>query len=252
MGRQVFKDESFFGWEIPILYGTVIFENCDFHDAHLIFSTDIKYIAFKNCTFSTGSTLCFRLGDGVVCFENCRFRGGTTIHGEIFRTGKVKFTKCEGLFDSRFDGLRNRSQTLTEMGLYQTFKSHVLSARKEETVYKKIGIYDNDSHVQVGCAIATLKIPKGIIRYGNKNSKCRCEKAIVTDIEGYSIVGFYSKMYEDTPFLFKYGSVRDRGFTVYEVGMEIKPNYFDHIPNICSYGIHYFYDRESAEAYDFS
>lgn len=253
MGKTVVKDAVFSLCNNPFLGDVDVYENCSFNCNHLYFNDDVKkYITFKNCTFLACTSFNLIFFAGMVRFENCSFGVRTTFHGTIIKNGKIKFNKCEGLTEQMFRGLKNRSQTLTEMGLYQTFKGHVLSARKEETVYKKIGIYDNDSSVQVGYAIATLKIPKGIIRYGDRKGKCRCEKAIVTDIEGYSIVNVYSNKYEVTPFLFKYGSVRDGGFTVYEVEKEIKPNFFDHIPNKCSYGIHYFYDRKMAEEYDFS
>lgn len=253
MGKTVVKDARFSLWNNPFLGEVDVYENCSFNCNYLYFNDDVKkYITFKNCTFLACTSFNLIFFAGMVRFENCSFGVRTTFRGTIIKNGKIKFNKCEGLTEQMFCGLRNRSQTLREMGLVRTFKDHVLSTRKEETVYKKIGIYDREARVLIGFAIATLKIPKGAIRYGDRKDKCRCEKAIVTDIEGYRIIGVYSKMYEDIPFLFKYGSVRDRGFTVYEVGKEIIPNYFDYIPNKCSYGIHYFYDRESAEAYDFS
>lgn len=44
----------------------------------------------------------------------------------------------------------------------------------------------------------------------------------------------------------------DGGATIYKIGKEVKPNKFDYIPNQCSSGIHYFYDRKMAETYVFT
>lgn len=252
MGKTVVKDEAIYGPFSTLLREVDVYENCSFYRACFIFNSESANVVFKNCSFYAGDHFDFVLFEGLVRFENCTFHGLVSFNGTIYEKGKIKFNKCKGLMEPQFEGLKSRNQTLTEMGLYQTFKDRVLRRSKEETVYKKIGIYDREARTLIGFAIATLKIPKGTIRYGDRNGKCRCEKAIVTDIETYGIARIYSKMYADTPFLFKHGSVRDGGLTVYEVGKEIKPNFFDYIPNKCSYGIHYFYDREAAEAYDFS
>ena len=255
MGRSVIKDEKFSAESVFPTWKTdaYVYENCSFINVLLYFGSTVKYVTFKNCKFSANSRLSFSLPDGIVRFEDCRFNGGTVFYGDIGEKGRVKFNKCKGLVEDRFDVLRNANQTLSEMGLYQTFKDRVLSTRKEEIVFKKIGIYDcSAGNTLVGFAIATLKIPKGAIRYGDRDGKCRCEEATVIDIEMHSIARIYYKLYADNPSFFKYGSVRDGGRTVYEVGKEIKPNYFDYVPNKCSYGIHYFYNLGIAEEYDFS
>lgn len=255
MGRRVVKDERFSLWNNPFLGDVDVYENCSFNCNYLYFNDDVKCVTFKNCTFCACTSFNLIFFARMVHFENCSFSGGITFRGTIIKNGKIKFNKCEGLTEQMFHGLRNRSQTLSEMGLYRTFKDCVLSTRKEETVYKKIGIYsmyDTDQWIIVGWAIATLTIPKGIVRYGNKKDKCRCERALVTSIEPYVFTKKLLKDFRKNPTLFRCGSIKDNGYTVYEVGKEVKPNYFDYIPNKCSYGIHYFYDRRLAEAYDFS
>lgn len=254
--RVVFKDEEFFGWNASLLENMEIYENCSFNRVFLVFGDNIKVVTFKNCKFSAGSSLFFSDFNGMARFENCSFNNNITFSNLITtHKGKIKFTKCKGLKKLQFDKFKSSNQTLSEIGLYQTFKDCVLRTRKEETVYKKIGIFRKDwlgYWTYCGSAIATLTIPKGTIRYGGRRDKCRCEKAIVTDIKVFNFPSVLSELHTKHPELFKYGSIRDGGGTIYEVGKEIKPNYFDYIPHKCSYGIHYFYDRESAEEYDFS
>ena len=252
MGRTIVKDAGFSLWNNPFLGEVDVYENCSFNCNYLYFNDDIKYVTFKNCKFLACTSFNLIFFAGTVRFENCSFGVSTMFRGTIIKNGKIKFTKCEGLTEQIFRGLTNRSQTLREMGLVQTFKDHVLSTCKEETVYKKIGIYDRETRVLIGFAIATLKIPKGTVRYGDRRGKCRCEKALVTSIEPLRATKKLLKEFAEHPTSYRYGSVKDGGLTVYEVGKEVKPNYFDYIPNKCSYGIHYFYDRELAEAYDFS
>ena len=255
MAKKIFKGEEFYSWRVPLLEETVTFEYCSFNRVYLVFINHLKVVTFKNCSFSFASTLCFVAFEGVARFENCSFANCTTFSNTIGQTGKIKFTKCKGLTKARFDGFKNSTQTLSEMGLYQTFKDCVLRTRKEETAYKKIGIFRKDwlgYWTFCGYAIATLTIPKGTVRYGNRNDKCRCERAIVTDIKALNFPSVLLELFKEHPESFKYGSVRNGGVTVYEVGKEVKPNYFDYIPHKCSYGIHYFYDRELAEEYDFS
>lgn len=255
MGKTVVKDARFSLWNDPFLDDVDVYENCSFNCIYLYFSNDAKYITFKNCTFLACTSLTFMLFAGMVRFDNCSFGVRTEFRGTIIKNGKIKFNKCEGLTEQMFRGLKNRSQTLREMGLVRTFKDHTLSTRKEETVYKKIGVYtlySNDQWIGVGWAIATLTIPKGTVRYGDRKGKCRCEKAMVTNIELLRSSKRLLKEFAEHPFLYKYGSIIDNGYTVYEVGKEVKPNHFDYIPNKCSYGIHYFYDRKKAEDYDFT
>ena len=256
MGKVAFKNEEFVGFRVPLLDETNVYENCSFSHVFLAFGNYVRVVTFKNCSFSDGSSLCFVSFNGMAHFENCRFNCGTTFSNTITQKGKIKFTKCKGLKKQRFDGFKISNQTLSEMGLYQTFKDCVLRTRKEETVYKKIGIFRTDCLGYwnlCGYAIATLTIPKGTVRYGDRTDKCRCEKAIVTDIKVLKFIGAMSERFSTVhPELIRYGSVRNAGVTVYEVGKEVKPNYFDYIPHKCSYGIHYFYNREIAEAYDFS
>lgn len=258
MGKTVVKDTRFSFWNNPHLGEVDVYENCSFNSGYLYFNDDSKYITFKNCTFLASTSFNFAFFAGMVRFENCSFSFNTGFLGTIIKNGKIKFTKCEGLTAPMFWELRNRSQTLREMGLVQAFKDYTLSTRKEETVYKKIGVYtlyDNGHGAQricVGSAIATLTIPKGVVRYGDRKGKCRCERAMVTSIELYAFPKKLLKEIAGHPSLYKCGSIKDNGYTIYEVGKEVKPNYFDCIPNKCSYGIHYFYDRELAEAYDFS
>lgn len=259
MGKTVVKDVRFSLWNNPFLGEVDVYENCSFNCNYLYFNDDVKkHITFKNCTFCACTSFNLVFFAGMVRFENCSFGDGTVFRGTIIKNGKIKFNKCEGLTEQMFRGLRNRSQTLREMGLVQAFKDYTLSTRKEETVYKKIGVYtlyDNGHGAQricVGSAIATLMIPKGVVRYGDRKGKCRCERAMVTSIELYAFPKKLLKEIADHPSLYKYGSIKDNGYTIYEVGKEVKPNYFDYIPNKCSYGIHYFYDRKLAEQYDFS
>lgn len=255
MGKTVIKDARFSLWNNPFLGDVDVYENCSFNCNYLYFNDDIKYITFKNCKFLACTSFNLVFFAGMVRFENCSFGGSTKFQGTIIKNGKIKFTKCEGLTELMFRGLKNRSQTLREMGLVQTFKDYTLSTCKEEIVYKKIGIYslyDTNQWIIVGWAIATLTIPKGTVRYGNKKDKCRCERALVTSIEPYVVPKKVLKELRERPSSYKYGSVKDNGYTVYRVGKEVKPNYFDYIPNRCSYGIHYFYDRKLAEEYDFN
>lgn len=256
------KGENFVGCFNPYFDNTVLYEECSFVNTSFDFNghgSVIENITFKDCVFEDNSDLCFISFDGVVRFENCRFDSSTIIRGWILKNGRVKFVKCKGLTREQFDVFKAYGQTLSEMGLYQVFRSRIINSQTEETVYKKVGIFDtldgrsSMGRVPVGYAIAALRIPKGTVRYGDKNDKCRCERAVVIDVKPYRFRYFYAeKRFAEYPSSFKFGSVRDGGATAYEVGKEIKPDYFDYIPNVCSHGIHYFYDRELAEAYKFT
>lgn len=256
MSKRIIKCEQF-NHGFPGMLNVDGYENCSFNGVYFVFSTDYTNVVFRNCIFSGCTYYNFVSFGGKVRFVNCTFRGTIKFGGSIGKGGMIKFTDCAGLFDYQFSDLRNRNQTLSEMGLYQIFKPRVLSKRKEETVYKKIGIFTlynvgrYQQWIGIGWAIATLTIPKGTVRYGDRTGKCRCEKAMVTNIEAMVLPEIISERFKEDPTSFRYGSVRDSGHTVYEVGKEVKPNYFDYIPNKCSYGIHYFYDRRLAEAYDF-
>ena len=240
---------------------TVVYEECAFSHTSFFFGVEpnlqnvtFKNCTFKNCTFANDSYFNFKWFDGIVRFENCHFRSSVHIRGRMYKGGKVKFVKCRGLTRKQFDAFVACGQTLSEMGLYQVFRSRIINSQIEEIVYKKIGIFINNTRTGwncIGYAIATLRIPKGVVRYGNKNDKCRCKRAEVIDIKPYKLGYFNEKSLAENPSLFKFGSVRDRGETVYKIGEAVESDMFDYIPNVCSHGIHYFYDRWLAEEYDF-
>ena len=83
--------------------------------------------------------------------------------------------------------------------------------------------------------IVTLEIPKGAIVFSINNSKCRTNRAKVTDTDGKP----------------ELSSIFDKEFK-YRVGDEIAPTGgFELMYNVeCAPGIHFFLTREEAEAYN--
>ena len=89
------KGMDFRGWPIErCLGGTIVYEDCNFIHAKLVFNSIVKNITFKNCSFSLDSHLTFIFFDGSVRFENCIFRTSTEFNGAIIGKGSIKFIKC--------------------------------------------------------------------------------------------------------------------------------------------------------------
>src|SRR5690606_510353 len=100
---------------------------------------------------------------------------------------------------------------------------------KEKTiVYKKC---KND-------VIVELELQIGSIVFSINNKKCRTQKAKVIAIDGKKTKGLKVESKWDSSF-------------VYEVGKMIEVEDFNLMYNVeCSTGIHFFWTKEEAEAYD--
>lgn len=228
----------------------IYFDDCTFFDASIRFVFGSSHtVVFKNCKFEP------TFNRGPWNADNFPLR----IVGDIGPKSILKFENCTGLTKDYFtsnsfvDGnkgdcglhVTNSKCTLSYMGLYRTFKDRILNKSKEEVVYKKVAVFRPESAEvsecdHIGYAIATLVIPKGVVRYGNKHGKCRCQYAIVREIEplpackdnGWTDKCVYSSIYDPK--------------VEYKVGKTITPNAFDTMPGECSSGIHYFYDIKDA------
>lgn len=257
------------------------FKKCKFnHISFTLFKSVTSKLYFDDCVFYDTSVRFVHDSEHTVVFKNCKFKSVTNrsnrsldtfplrITGEVGPKGILRFENCTGLTKDYFTanpfregkkgeidlGVTNPKCTLSYMGLYQTFKDRVLNKSKEEIGYKKVSIFKSgpikDSKgnftVQepIGSAIATLVIPKGAARYGDRHSKCRCQYAIVREIT--PIPGYMYDASLDTKCVYR--SVFDRRVK-YEVGKTITPDAFDLMPGECSNGIHYFYDINDAMNY---
>lgn len=116
-------------------------------------------------------------------------------------------------------------------------------------------------------ALITLVIPEGTIVYKSSDGygccdhgKCRAEKAIVVKIndvrsdrslkEAYSLHGSYSKTYEKNKSFIRLGD--DKFHFIYHPLTTICPigKLFSFQEEACAPGIHFFEDRDQAEAYN--
>lgn len=250
----------------------VKFKECRFnHINFTLFESIVTKLYFDNCVFHDASIRFIHGSEHTVVFKNCKFNSVTNrsnrsfdtfplrITGEVGPKSILRFENCTGLTKDYFTanpfresekgdidlGVTNPKCTLSYMGLYQLFKDRILSKAKEEVGYKKVAVFKSGSvQEQIATAIATLVIPKGVARYGNRHSKCRCQYAIVREIT--PIPGYMYDASLDTHLVYR--SIFDRRVK-YEVGKTIRPDAFDLVPGECSNGIHYFYDINDAMEY---
>lgn len=114
--------------------------------------------------------------------------------------------------------------------------------REDLIGYKKIRCVKPDAdwnkYMEGATVIATIRIPKGAVVFGNNYSKCRTNKAEVIKIEGYNENYKYYSLYDDD---FKY-----------ELGkqMEIENFNYNHTKE-CASGIHFFLTKKEAKDYCF-
>ena len=261
--------------------GVIIkFKKCRFNNISItLFKTVTSKLYFDDCAFNDTSVRFIHDSEHTVVFKNCKFKSATNrghrfkdfplrITGDIGPKSILRFENCTGLTKDYFTAnsfregkkgeidlsVTNPKCTLSYMGLYQLFKDRILSKSKEEVVYKKVGVFKSGSFMdsngnligqeQIGTAIVTLVIPKGVTRYGNRHSKCRCQYAIVSEIT--PIPGYMYDASLDVNCIYR--SIFDRRVK-YEVGKTITPDEFDLVPGECSNGIHYFYDIKNAMEY---
>lgn len=259
----------------------VKFKKCRFnHINFTLFKSIVTKLYFDDCVFHDANIRFIYSSEHTVVFKNCKFKSVTNrsnrssdnfplrITGEVGPKSILRFENCTGLTKDYFTdnpfregkkgeidlGVTNPKCTLSYMGLYQTFKDRVLNKSKEEVGYKKVSVFKSgpikDSKGEftvqepIGTAIATLVIPKGVARYGDKHGKCRCQYAVVREIT--PIPGYMYDASLDTHLVYR--SIFDRRVK-YEVGKTITPDEFDLVPGECSNGIHYFYDINDAMNY---
>ena len=235
------------------------FDDCNFHDASVRFVFGSEHtVVFKNCKFKSA------INRGARSKDNFPLR----VTGYVGPKSILRFENCTGLTKDYFTAnswrkskegeidlcVTNPKCTLSYMGLHQLFKDRILNKSKEEIVYKKVAVFsstltkDSKGNItgrqQIGRAVATLVIPKGVARYGDRHGKCRCQYAIVREI---NLIPGYD-YYEPVDDQCIYTSIWDRRVK-YEVGKTITPDAFDLMPGECSNGIHYFYDINDAMNY---
>jgi len=115
------------------------------------------------------------------------------------------------------------------------------------TGWKKAYLFnDQYLHQYKAYVIIKLMIPEDANKVCGYSNKCRCDKAVVVEIQTMSgdVLGFDLKN--------RVCSMYDESF-LYNVGDIVKPEYdFDPNPlNECSSGIHFFTKREDAVAYKY-
>lgn len=113
------------------------------------------------------------------------------------------------------------------------------------TVYKKARLVSNGKPVIVELYLSKgTRINIGIgIGKDLDGRKCRAEKAKVVSIQSVKPLSYYDYADYCTQIAVGYGGFK------YKVGKVVKPDYFDKTNEVCSGGIHFFFERSDAEKY---
>ena len=200
----------------------------------------------------------YKLRADRVVFDNCNFEGanfyGSSISGAIVYSSmkntnlsKAKF-KCD-FHGTDFYGAKQDSET-------SFFTSCMIAAKNVEGLNIPLACPSEGGFIAwkkcegrkknkyFGDVIVKLLIPEHARRSSATTNKCRCDEAIVLDIQDYSGKSIANECTAH--------SLYQKDIIRYAVGRVIKPTEpFDEDRfRECASGIHFFYNREDAVAYD--
>ena len=204
------------------------FVNCIFNNISIIYC-GLRCARFINCTFNNCYISCSDITDSK--FIKCDFNN-------------VEFNKCS-MDSSVFDDCYF---TKSKIDNYYSFTivdydgdfTYAFSCPTEGSFigWKK-------AKLKYQFYIVKLLIPEDAKRLSGTGHKCRCDKAVVLDIQdlnGNSVSDCIKTVYSRFNSLFKY-----------RVGSTVIADDFDENRfNECSYGIHFFIDRQEAVDYKFT
>lgn len=217
-----------------------IFKNCKFKKfAMSNLALGLINCVFENCIFDSKAVI----ADLTHCtFRNCTFSDGFKSAFGLFTT----FFECD--YDDSFLESLSKEMVCPVSGEFVGWKKAYLCKRLNNSLATKINP-----------VIVKLLIPSKSRRSSGLSNKCRCEKAMVLEVqtedgrkidisEEYIVVSMYEFKSMHPRLIVSMDDLQTR----YIPGEMVYPDKFDPDPLVeCGGGIHFFMTREEALNYDF-